>query len=268
MAYIATEPLEWHKALTSYSYPVDLQTFTGRHRFAPEWFDLRLAAGDQTETTKFEGHFREHAASHLESWYEVIFWKMFNQGGRASFQTKRTIDRTVKNQTLASDLWSGCAAYLGTETKDSFSRFRDLLVESDSIAIAFTFPAFSCSARFPMVDTRIARYVASEGSRLAFPSTPEVEKTLKRYRAAGGGVLTLRDWPFVEGWVDWCRNMAERLSAHRKIVWRARDVEMAVFRAWGEPRERKNFPKGKPRYRLVNESQEDQKASNSLSSQT
>jgi hypothetical protein len=256
MAYIASEPVDWHKALTSYSYPVDLQTFSGTNRFAPGWFDLRLVAGNQTETTQFEGRFREHAASYLESWYEVIFWKMFSQGGRASFQTERTMDRIAKNQTLASDLWSRCAAYLATETKDSFSRFRNLLVESDSIAIAFAFPAFSCPSRFPMVDTRVARYVASEGPRVAFPSTPDIEQTLKRYRAAAGGVLTLRDWPFVEAWVDWCRNMAERLSAHRKIVWRARDVEMAVFRAWGEPRERKNFTKGKPRYRLVDELQE------------
>jgi hypothetical protein len=249
MTCIATEPLDWHEAVASYSYPVNLRPFSGRNRFAPEWFDLSLAAGNRMETIQFEGHFREHAASCLEPWYEVIFWKMFSQG-RRDFQTERTIDRIVKNKTSASGLWSHCAAYLSNETMDSFSRFQDLLIKGDSIAIAFTFPAFICPGRFPMVDRRIARYIASEGSRLGFPSTPEVEKTLKRYRAADGGVLTLRDWPFVDAWVDWSRKMAQRLSAGGKCVWRARDVEMAVFHAWGERRERKGRSEGKPRYRL------------------
>ena len=116
-----------------------------------------------------------------------------------------------------------------------------------------------------MVDTRIARYIASEGSRFGFPSTPEVEKTLKRYRTAGGGVLTLRDWPFVDAWVDWSRKIAQRLSADDECVWRARDVEMAVFRAWGERGERKGCSEGKPRYRLMNDNQ---KASSSFNSHT
>ena len=150
----------------------------------------------------------------------------------------------------------------------SFRQFQALLVEGRSIATAFTFPAFSCPSRFPMVDTRIAQYIASEGSRLGFPSTPEVEKTLQEYRSANNRVLNLGDWPFVEAWLDWCRKMAKRLSADGKCVWRARDVEMAVFRAWGDSQERKHCLRGKPRYRLIDEPQEDQKASSSFNSQT
>lgn len=236
MACIATEPLDWHEALARYRYPFSLRAFSGRNRFGREWFDLSFEAGNRAETTQFEEHFREHAASRLEPWYEVVFWKMFSQG-RRDFQTERTIDRIVKKKTSAGDLWSHCAAYVERETRDSFSRFQDLLIKSESIAIAFTFPAFCCPSRFPMVDTRIAKYVASEGSRLEFPSKPEIEKTLKRYREGSKEVLTMRDWPFVEAWVVWCRKMAERLSADGKRVWRARDVEMAVFRAWGKPGE-------------------------------
>ncbi|MGA2000722.1 MAG: hypothetical protein ABSG52_12065 [Terriglobales bacterium] len=260
MACIATETLDWREALASYSYPVNLQDFSDRNHFGLEWFDLVLKAGDRTETMQFEGHFREYAASHLEPWYEVVFWKMYSQQGRATIQTNRTKDRIDKNKISPNDLWVSCAEYVRSETKDSFSKFQRLLVKGKQIAVAFTFPAFSCPGSFPMVDTRIARYVASEGSRLGFPSTPEIEKTLRRYRAANKSVLTLYDWPFVEAWVDWCRKMAKRLSADGKCVWRARDVEMAVFRAWGEPRERKDCSKGKPRYRLIDESQEDQKA--------
>lgn len=266
MACIATEPLDWHEALASYSYPVNLQDFSGRNQFGPEWFDLVLE-GNLAETTQFEGHFREHAPLRLEAWYEVVFWKMYSRTNFRNKQTERAIAQIVK-RTSANELWSCCAEYVRRETKDSFSKFQKLLVKREGIALAFTFPAFSCPSRFPMVDKRTANYVACEGSQLGFPSTPEIEETLKRCTADKNYLLNLRDWRFVEAWVNWCREMAERLSADGKCVWRARDVEMAVFRAWGKPGERKNCSKGRPRYRLIDESQEDQKASSSFNSHT
>jgi hypothetical protein len=252
MSLIATESIEWHEALNRYRYPVNLKTFSGRIRFGPNWFKWSTETGDRTETTQFEQHFCEHAASSLEAWYEVVFWKMASQGGRADIQTERTIVRIAEEMTSASRLWLDCAAYIQSETIESFSRFQHLLVKSGSLAVAFTFPAFCCPNRFPMVDTRVARYIASEGLQHGFPSTPEIERTLKRYRTTkAGGVLTLSDWPFVEAWVEWCRKKAEGLSAQGDFVWRPRDVEMAVFNAWGERQERKNWPEGKSRYRLL-----------------
>lgn len=248
---IGADSLDWHIALDSYRYPVDLGQFPGRSRF-PGWFDLDLEKADLEQTTQFETRFRECAGSGLEPWYEVVFWKMFSQGRvRANLQTERAIERIQSHKTLANTLWEHCDEYIRSETKASFTQFQDLLIKWDSIAIAFTFPAFSCPTRFPMVDKRIARYVAFEASRLDFPTAPEIDETLKRYGDADGGVLTLRDWPFIKAWVNWCRTMADRLSAHKKRVWRARDVEMAVFRAWGEGKERKSCFKRMPRYKLI-----------------
>jgi hypothetical protein len=246
----AAASLDWHEALHSYSYPVNLREFSGRGRF-PGWFDQNFTKGDVIETAQFEAHFRDCAASHFEPWYEVVFWKMYSQRGRADLQTERTRERILSQKTSASTLWMCCAEYVRSETKKSFRQFQHLLVRGRSIAVAFTFPAFSCPSRFPMVDTRITRYVASEAFALGFSTTPEIEKTLKRYRVSGNSVLTLSDWPFIEEWVSWCRKMADRLSAHKKRVWRARDVEMAVFRAWGERTERKSCPETVPRYRLI-----------------
>lgn len=263
---IVADSFDWHEALDSYSYPVNLREFSGRGRF-PGWFGLDLRKGDLSETTQFETHFRESGASRLEPWYEVVFWKMYSQRGRADFQTKRTIER-IENKTSASTLWKHCDEYVQSETKDSFTQFQHLLVEWDSVAVAFTFPAFSCPNRFPMVDTRTARYVACEASRLEFSTASKIDKTLKRYRDTGGGVLTLRDWPFIEEWVGWCRKMADRLSAHKKRIWRARDVEMAVFRAWGNPEERTSCSEVMPRYKLIDKLAQGQEASSSLNTQT
>lgn len=263
----ATDSLDWHDALDSYRYPVDLREFSGRDRF-PGWFGLNLEKGDRSETIQFETHFRECAASRLEPWYEVVFWKMYSQRRLTDKQTKRTIERIESNKTSASTLLKYCAEYLQSETKKSFRQFQHLLIKERSIAVAFTFAAFSCPSRFPMFDRRIARYVASEAFRLEFSTAPAIDKTLNRYRASGNDVLTLSDWPFVEEWVGWCRKMADRLSAHKKHVWRARDVEMAVFRAWGQPEERKSCFKGMPRYKLIDKLAQGQEATSSLSSQT
>jgi len=255
----AADSLDWHDALDSYRYPVDLGEFSDKGRF-PGWFMRNLVKGNRSETIEFETHFRECAAWHIEPWCEVVFWKMYSQKGRANFQTKRTMER-IENRTSAIYLWKCCAEYLNSETKKAFRQFQNLLIESRSIAVAFTFPAFSCPNRFPMVHTRIARYVASEASRLEFSPAPEIDETLKRYRVPNGGVLTLSDWPFIEEWVGWCRKTADRLSAHKQRLWRARDVEMAVFRAWGEPGERNSWPKVVPRYKLIDKLAQSQGAS-------
>jgi hypothetical protein len=263
-----TDSLDWHEALDSYSYPVDLRKFLGRDRF-PGWFDQNFRKGDRSETVRFETRFGECAASHLEPWYEVVFWKMYNLGMARDSRTEGTIKRIESKRTLASTLWDRCTEYVQSETKKSFSQFQDVLIKGDSVAVAFTFPAFICPSRFPMVDTRIARYVASEASQLEFSATPKIDETLKRYRAGRRGVfLTLSDWEFIEEWVGWCRKMADRLSAQKKRVWRARDVEMAMFRAWGEPRERRTWPKAVPRYKLIDKLAQGQKASSSLNTQT
>ena len=256
---IAPDSLDWHEALDSYSYPVNLRKFSARGRFQG-WFDSNLEQGDRSETIQFETRFRECAASHLEPWYEVVFWKMYSQGMARNSKTAEAIGRIGGKQTSASELWERCNEYVQSETKSSFTQFKDLLVKGDSIAVAFTFVAFSCPSRFPMIDKRIARYVASEAPALGFP----IDKALKRYLASGDGVLKLSDWDFVEAWVCWCRDRAARLSAHKRQDWRARDVEMAVFHAWGEHKGRPRF-KG-PRYRLIDKFAQGREARSSLGS--
>jgi len=116
------------------------------------------------------------------------------------------------------------------------------------VAVACVFPAFIDPDRFPMVDTRVARWAnaflvadnpsVSEGPRLVAPAYP----------ANGATVLTLSDWPYIESWIHWCRQAAISLSSVTDFNWRARDVEMAIFRAWGSPDERKRHrvPENRP----------------------
>jgi hypothetical protein len=48
-------------------------------------------------------------------------------------------------------------------------------------------------------------------------------------------VLKMNDFDFMTSWVQWCRHTAQKLTQREDgFRWRARDVEMAVFWAWGD----------------------------------
>ena len=245
------QELSWREALNLYRYPVHFRGFSGKQRIEQGWFNFNLVTGNRSETMAFEERFRNYAESRIEVWYEVVFWKMASQRGRANIQTNRVVDAIGKYGISAAELCRRCNDFVSTGTRDAFRPLQNLLFKSSSIAIAFTFPAFRCPDRFPMIDSRVVRYLAAEASALAFPETNEIRRTLKRYREKSApGVLTLHDWALVEAWVRWCREMAPRLSANPGLVWRARDVEMAVFRAWGDDEERRGWPQNRPRYLL------------------
>ncbi len=82
-----------------------------------------------------------------------------------------------------------------------------------------------------MVDTRIARWVNENYERFnvqdgnildVFPRT--------------GTTLNMGDFNAYFSWIKWCKKIANTLNTQYQnhnggYVWRARDVEMAVFRA-------------------------------------
>jgi hypothetical protein len=84
-----------------------------------------------------------------------------------------------------------------------------------------------------MVDTRIAKWVGQnmQAHNAANPNAPQLVRP--RYLDTTATVLTLSDFQFVYSWNRWCRNKANQLNDITSTNWRPRDVEMAVFNAWG-----------------------------------
>ena len=80
--------ITWEKALSEYRYPVVLNTYANANDYVG-WFTHDLLNGDQAETTGFERHFRKYAEQGIESWLEVVFWKLFSQPARRNSATKR-----------------------------------------------------------------------------------------------------------------------------------------------------------------------------------
>jgi hypothetical protein len=85
-----------------------------------------------------------------------------------------------------------------------------------------------------MVDTRIAKWVGQnmQAHNDAGPNAPQLVRP--RSLDTEATVLTLTDFEFVYSWNRWCRHKANQLNTCTSINWRPRDVEMAVFNAWGD----------------------------------
>lgn len=230
---------QWLQALKAYSYKVDLSLFAARSKY-PTWFVDHIE-GTRDATKRFEDRFRSLSDRHLEVWHEVVFWKMFSQKGRRNQKTLEVIKNIEASRVPAHDLYRHCCAYTLHPTKSQLQSLVELFWGKGhrAVAIVSVFPAFIAPDRFPMVDTRVAKWASAcladhnasdrKGPQLVAPAYP----------SHGATVLTLSDWPFIESWIHWCRHTARRLTSCTDLNWRARDVEMAIFRAWGNPDERK-----------------------------
>lgn len=228
-------PTTWQEALQSYRYPVALGNFQGAPNF-PGWFAFDLGEGDRTQTIAFESHFKERAQTSLAPWLEVIFWKLYSQPGRRNQTTCRVASHFLDQSVSPRSLWQGCMSYIKTPTKETFKSFQKLFgFRSQAIAVAATFPAFLNPVSYPMVDTRIAKWVGA-----CMDEHNEVDNAGPQLirppflNAKNRTVLTLSDFEFMQCWIKWCAHIAYKLTNRTSFSWRARDVDMAVFFAWGE----------------------------------
>jgi hypothetical protein len=228
----------WKAVLDAYSYPVDLREY--RFRAGHQgWFERNTGNGRREATIAFEEIFRRHAPNALESWFEVVFWKLATQRLVRNGTTHR-IEEHLSKHTTAGELWDTCIEYVQSRTEseaqERFERFHKLFgMKTDSIATVATFPAFVDPERFVMVDTRIANWVGAEMHAHNINDPSGVQLVRPRFLDSTNTVLKMSDLDFMCTWAKWCRRTAEKLTLLTDgFTWRARDVEMAVFRAWGE----------------------------------
>jgi len=232
----------WAYALENYSYPFDLCKFDDARNY-PGWFALSSNSGNRAETMQFEDYFRQHALDAIEPWLEVVYWKISNQPLSRNKTTRAVAQHLLSGQVSPRLLWDACNSFVEKPTRQNFESFRKMFVSDNAIAVAATFPAFLKPAFFPMIDRRVARWVARnmeehnaadpDGIQLMKPDTPVLENEK--------AVLTMKDYPFYERWIKWCYSTSLKLTQHTSQNWRARDVEMAIFTAWGKGKHTKEL---------------------------
>jgi hypothetical protein len=229
---------EWIRALEEYRYSVILHDYPNADQYQ-DFFNFPIPIGNRADTVAFETHFRDLAATNIEVWIEVIYWKMYSQKNRRNKITNQVVYHLQANEITPQALLSACENYIDDDTQLNLYVIRQLLgFATDVIAIAATFPAFLRPDLFPMVDTRIAKWVGQNmlTHNNANHNAPQLVRP-HYYLDRRTTVLTLKDFEFVHSWYRWCKYKANQLSELTPIEWRSRDVEMAVFKAWGNRHE-------------------------------
>jgi len=227
-------PNTWEKSLFGYQYPFDLGRFDDAKLY-PTGFKFNSLVGDRKSTMEFETHFRSNAPKAIEPWLEVVYWKMYSQPPiRGLKLIRRLADHFRNNSVKPQALWDVCNRYVEHPTKQHFESIRtNFGLTSGSIAVAATFPAFMRPDLYPMIDTRIAKWVGHFMMRQNLSNPSGVQLTRPHFVDSKQTVLVMNDFPFLQNWIQWCRYTAQKLTACTSFEWRARDVEMAVFNAWG-----------------------------------
>ena len=222
-------PSTWQNALNAYQYQVDLSEFcdAGNH---PGWFVHSTGDGGRSETVEFEDRFRRYGPSHLETWFEVVFWKLYSQPQRRDHHTRNAIER-LNQGTTASELWKLTQDYIEQPCEGTFQKLRRKFFTSGVVATVATFSAFVCPEKFPMIDTHVTNWAQVEGPAHGYAAANGPE--LVEVPALGPNQTVVResDWTYVSSWIKWCRFTADLLTKATECHWRARDVEMAVFAA-------------------------------------
>jgi hypothetical protein len=219
-------PETWTRAVNAYNYPVTLSDYGKASEF-PNHF-MRTIAGDRTSTIEFENYFRANYSDSVEPYLEVVFWKLYSQRKRFGFEkTDRIVDNVLQEGVTATELRGAIDLFVEKPTKANLSVLRARLgLKSPVLAVALTFPAFVDPFRFPMVDMQTARWITSN-----HPNHNQNRRSLLTPFKFGYPSLQDNDFPNYINWVAWCREIAHALTDATNIVWRARDVEMAVFTA-------------------------------------
>jgi hypothetical protein len=221
---------------------VDLREYRFRSEY-PGWFLRTTGEGRREETVAFEEDFRLHAPKALEAWFEVVYWKL---AGRNPDGGTQAITRGLSSRrTTAAELWDKCSDYVHSQESDARTKFKDFHqlfgFTSDRIAVVATFPAFMDPYRFAMVDTRVAKWVGEAMGEHNMGDPRGVQLVRPPLLDSTRTTLGMSDFEFMVRWISWCRYNAKKLTQlGNGFRWRARDVEMAVFYAWGEKKERQH----------------------------
>jgi hypothetical protein len=215
----------WINALKAYWYPVDLTTYEGTKNF-PGFFNMRIA-GDRESTIAFENHYRETAPTNIETFFEVVYWKLYSRPNRRRTITNRVVE-SVQRRGIAPDrLWDSVQQFVVAQDIVNLRGIRKLLgFKAPVLAVPLTFPALASPSRIPMIDNQVANWV----NRNYDEHNANRSSKLTRFKMKHTS-LEDDDFPSYLNWVAWCQEVAQVLKRLTELNWRARDVEMVVFTA-------------------------------------
>ena len=221
-------PNSWIRALSRYSYPVDLGCYHRTQEF-PGFFQIPVA-GDRESTIAFENHFREKAPQNITAFFEVVFWKLYSQPRIRQGTTDRIVDFILQNDIQSIDLWDAVVQFIENQNVMNLRRIRKKLgLRTNVLAIPLTFPALAYPRKIPMIDNQVARWVNDNITQHNTGRNNDLTQFNLNYTS-----LRENNFDSYLNWIKWCQETSKILTRSTKNSWRARDVEMAVFTAQRE----------------------------------
>lgn len=222
--------VDWWETLSNYRYTVK---FSGYRRAAQYPGRFNMVSEDRVSTIAIERAFQNDMAAEKTpeaAFLEIMFWKMYSQGGRADIRTDELGVHLQKNG-ATNALKEAVIRFSLDPTRSNATHLISACgFKAKVIAAALTYPAFFMPKLYPMIDTKIAGWVNTNHRRhnIRRDGTPRIHQLVPF--KAGHTSLQMNDFESYLAWVKWCQKQACLLDSMQPSVgWRARDVEMACF---------------------------------------
>lgn len=193
---------------------------------SPGFFEAKIE-GDRESTIEFEMHFQNSAPNHIETYFEVVFWKLYSQPRVRDRHTNRVVESVQKSEVTAEGFWKKINQFVADQTRRNLIKIRDLLgFKTPVLAVTLTLPALASPNVLPMIDSQVACWVNQNYGEHNKNRDNKLSPFEMNY-------TSLRDNDFSNylNWVNWCQETAQVLMDLTDSEWRPRDVEMAVFTA-------------------------------------
>jgi hypothetical protein len=214
----------WIKAYKSYNWTVDLSKFQDAKKYQKAFNSVITPQ----KLIEFETSFRMQINSPDNFSFvragEVCFWKNYG-----AFQTRNTITGKLLNYLSIRRQWDQFSLAIQSLSKDpKYEKFLELATACNQpygFATPITFLAFYQPTDFPMVDRHIADWWNNNSDTFGY------KKQLKFNYPAGTITKSENNWYAYIYWTIFCNDIAKIMSTKYQILWRPRDVEMAVWQA-------------------------------------
>jgi len=213
----------WKYYLSRYDYPVQLWKFELAKQY-PQHFDMKIK-GDHESTVAFENYFRENMKNSIEVYYEVIFWKYFSQPQFRQVGAGRIVEYIEERGVDAKSMHQAIQDFTKAPSIRNLKNIRRLLgISTRVLAVPLTLVSFYDPISFPMIDNVVAKWVNRNFDEYSQNKTSPLTPFDKKYTS-----LQDNDFDHYINWKNWCCEMAKVLNEKTNYLWRARDVEMAIF---------------------------------------
>jgi hypothetical protein len=219
----------WSNALENYNYHADLAKFSDGNDFSGGFTTPSFQSQINGKNIRlFEDSFRriidERDFSKFFIIGEVCYWKIFTKKDPQSLTTQM-LNRFKYSKNFY-NFCIGLHDLSENSSLENFNKFRKICGQPHGFAVPITFLSFFRPDIYPMADSLIAHWWCNNKERFGYASSHDF---CPYGMISGQDEDVENNWIVYHRWMEFCQKYASILTTLTQKIWRARDVEMAVF---------------------------------------